>query len=603
MNPNYCRNSDFCSETHDPNHKNKYLHCCKHSSECRKLHIEKHTEWFVHPCPFKRNCTLLDDKYHNITFKHPKEPSLIAKLFFWFDGTTQSNDTVKIRCPHWDKCNKTNDQEHTDQFYHPCKYGLSCRYSSDKHHCTRFLHPCKYGDECYDKSTSHRFYFMHEDRKPEWLPCHGAKEESNTINKISNNGSSYKTNQNYSNNIHGSNSNTTNVTQYQQPISSNNNYMHTNNSMANNNYNLRNQNIYPTPQYPPHNGIHQYYNNNNKGSNYMMISGNTNKYNEIQRNDYFNNSNNGTAINQHYNHINNNPNTTTIASFPSNHFTHNNNFVNNNKMYNNINNTLLVCSFNILASAYASNERYTNIQNKNFLTWNHRGPLIFQTLSDRPYDIIALQEVDQKKEGIFYEFAKNNGYYIIYTEKKAPKKDGIVLLVKQQRFNKLSGGEEQIIKEYPETYQYYILQDTFTHAVFIVMNCHLNFTPNEIKPREQQVQRMIHILISLAQQVAQKTTNYSVLLMGDFNTLPNESPIKFIESEKQLGLMKSHNDHNFWSFCNTRSEKKVVDYIWFNNRLKVLSCDPHPSTLPTTDIPNEYIGSDHLPLVTTFQII
>ncbi|KAF0978387.1 hypothetical protein FDP41_002902 [Naegleria fowleri] len=210
--------------------------------------------------------------------------------------------------------------------------------------------------------------------------------------------------------------------------------------------------------------------------------------------------------------------------------------------------TLVVMSFNVLADCYVSDERYEHISNKNFLKWQNRKSKIFHTLKDRPYDIIGIQEIDQNHKKEFSDFASNHGYTILIRDKLPRKKDSIAIMFKTSRFGQPIGqGSEQIIEGYPEVFQYVLLKDPLSNSLVIVMNCHLTFQRDAITPRENQVKRMVGVLKDLHSKHKQYSTNrISVLLLGDFNTQPHESPVKFMENSM---LQRAHQDRpDFWTF-------------------------------------------------------
>ncbi|KAL9655355.1 hypothetical protein ABK040_011196 [Willaertia magna] len=276
---------------------------------------------------------------------------------------------------------------------------------------------------------------------------------------------------------------------------------------------------------------------------------------------------------------------------------------------------LTVCSFNILASVYAKEDRYSNIKNKTFLSWKHRQPLIFKTLSQslskktsQFFDIIGLQEVDKLKIKEFFNFANKNNYVLMYSERLLPKKDGIALLINKNRFNILDCGDKVLIKNYSEVAQYFILQEKFTKQIFIVINCHLTYEHNVIS-RENQVKSLLLMLKELKENFYNK--EIKILIFGDFNTEPYESPIKLMENSHlkrthHFEMMTTDNELKrfYWSFCSSNNnEKKVVDYIWFEGLEEIYNNGDLSIGLRDESIPNEHFGSDHLPLVAQFKIV
>ncbi|KAG2386077.1 hypothetical protein C9374_003226 [Naegleria lovaniensis] len=619
-----CKHDTFCAFTNDPDHKNQYLHTCKYGEQCRSLHNAKHTEWFIHPCPFQDKCSLSNDVKHNLTFTHPEKPTFVAQLFKLVFDHDSGNGTLKLRCPHWGQCSLTNKVEHTTQFYHPCRYGDECRKYNDEAHCEDFFHPCKYGSKCTNQDPYHRFSCLHEDRSPVWMDCHNptkphvAQKPKNNGNSVSNSNSNSKSK------THTSTSNTassgTSHGQYHSlAVNTSGEHVHHSGSL-----NMGHSISSTTTRHPYHS---QYSNTSVPHNQQTSVHGITSSsYSNVAVSSPFNNSMYPPLSSMGGSATSPIPYHSQTPTFPNQqHFPQqqphdtcnhqqggqNNMYMSNNANYGMLTSNdgipqpvippLIVMSYNVLADCYVSAERYSHIANINHLKWSNRKQKIFQALKDRPFDIIGLQEVDQSHKNDFADFATNNGYSIFISDKLPRKKDSVAIMFKINRFGQAIGsGGERIIEGYPEVFQYVVLRDLLSNSYLIVMNCHLTFQQDTITPRENQVKRMAEVLHSLHSQVSQQyaTNRVSLILVGDFNTQPHETPVKFMES---LNLKRAHQDRTgFWTFSTTYT--KVCDYIMYFGNLKVTSSDPEPIFLPKSTIPNDEFGSDHIPITATFQM-
>ncbi|KAF0978384.1 hypothetical protein FDP41_002899 [Naegleria fowleri] len=77
--------------------------------------------------------------------------------------------TEKQPCQDWDLCQKSNDQDHVENYYHPCKFGTCCKNMNQPGHRNRYLHPCSQPQgKCSKlKDEEHCTFFIHfRDDKP-----------------------------------------------------------------------------------------------------------------------------------------------------------------------------------------------------------------------------------------------------------------------------------------------------------------------------------------------------------------------------------------------------------------------------------------------------
>ncbi|EFC38027.1 predicted protein [Naegleria gruberi] len=545
------------------------LTVCQYDENCYNLFDSNHTHYFIHTCPFGKDCSLLTNKKHNLTFKHETNFSkeIIRKAKHFFSDVSNviqgidDEQLVSLRCPNWENCKLTNDSNHNFQFYHPCKYGLNCKSLLDENkefsHKFKFHHPCKYGEKCYNKERWHRYCFIHGSDEPVWKECHGVNEKKKKQIDSTNQSSSQKPAKNqttyqahYGNNQKGTSSVSNSHQQHHQqnqppPI------QYANPKILQPIANYPNQAI---QNYPPQN----FYNPQNSGKQFQHFH-----VSPVQ--------NNQVIIGSRSENL-----PQTNLSFPPP--------------------TILVCSYNILAQCYISLSRYSNITNQKYLDWEIRKYKIFSVLKERRFDIIGLQEIDNQHASQIQFFLEQEGFSVYHSYKNYPKKDGLILAIRNTKFEIFNKGEKTLVKEYPEVFQYVIARDRVKGRFFCIINCHLTFQPRDTGPREKQVNEILNQIGKIADP--QKT---SIIWFGDFNTSPHEKPIQLIEACESIPLQKSHDTvQEFWTCCGTTGRNSIVDYIWHSPSLQVKDSGPCLEFVPKSSIPDEDHGSDHLPLFAEF---
>jgi len=535
-----CPDDGFCQSTNKDDHKEKFLHHCYYGKDCRLMGVGRHSELFIHRCPYESGCTMKNNAYHTTTFEHPGILSSVASLVrsFFVEDETEGKLQASLRCPLWDKCNKCRDKDHISQFYHPCCVP-HCK-STDENHLSQFKHQCWNGERCTNTSTKHKIKFLHGDNKPKLFPCL-SKEVDTPKTSIT---ARYP-------------SASTEGTCCHKPMSSN-----ITNESANNTSSPYVSSIYPGNYTRP---IHAQGNYNSSTTPYSTLYSPTSGMSTNERVA-------GTPSN-YYVTIPNHGQDKYSTSMPS-----------NSLVPKTQNNTVFVTTFNVLADAYAHPERYPSITDPYCLSWDSRKQNIFAYLK-KSFDIICLQEVDKlHKNDFIKELEKKGNYHTVFTEKKYPKKDGLLMAFNKIRFKEQRRGEGDVLAGYPETYQYVVLKDALTNKTCIVLNCHLTYQVGDTLPREKQVSNLLTIISKLKER-----ERAELLWCGDFNTTQTGKPIQLIE-QSPIGLQRTHSDENgFWSFCSSKGENRLVDYIWFSKGLRLKEANTDHNKLPLQVIPNREV--------------
>ena len=139
---------------------------------------------------------------------------------------------------------------------------------------------------------------------------------------------------------------------------------------------------------------------------------------------------------------------------------------------------------------------------------------------------------------------------------------------------------------------YGLFKDRITKEEFLVFNTH--FDHIGVVAREKSSELILKRINKINRQTL------PVILMGDFNSIPNSSPVKEIKTELsdalQISMEKLHGPRGtFNGFNEDLPIEQRIDYI-FTNKLKVLSYTHINDRLDN----NRHI-SDHLPVMIKIQ--
>ncbi|KAL1922965.1 uncharacterized protein VTP21DRAFT_9341 [Calcarisporiella thermophila] len=191
-----------------------------------------------------------------------------------------------------------------------------------------------------------------------------------------------------------------------------------------------------------------------------------------------------------------------------------------------------ITSYNILAdSLVQKNEYLYNHIESDQLQWKKRSKVLLKELQERNSDIYCLQEVDQiHYERDFLPFFKQRDFYGSYKQRTGGElKDGCAIFVNHRRF--------KIIKEQLLEYHQGHLLDRNNVAIIIILqdrkdpscklcvaNTHILFNPKRGLHKVAQ----LDLLFNCIRDLMHSDENISLVLCGDFNTLPYTSIFNYI---------------------------------------------------------------------------
>lgn len=322
-----------------------------------------------------------------------------------------------------------------------------------------------------------------------------------------------------------------------------------------------------------------------------------------------------------------------------------------------------VMSYNTLCQHYATTKMYKYTPSW-ALDWDFRRNALKEEVFRRNTDIICLQEVETRTFHEFWtplmQSVGYKGYFFSKTrsktmsESESKKVDGCATFFRTSKFqliqkqcleyNTVCMGSDKY-KKTKDLFNRFMNKDHIALITYlqhvesgekvIFVNTHLHWDPafNDVKALQ------VGILLDELQGIAKKLNhtnniddikNTSVVICGDFNST-NDSAVYQLFS---TGAVSKHEDlegrdygrftdegfhHSFklksaydyvahdFPFTNfTPTFTKVIDYVWYSTptlQVKGLLGKPDDDYMSHhVGIPNAHFPSDHIPLVTKFQI-
>ncbi|KAL7669166.1 hypothetical protein ACOME3_009832 [Neoechinorhynchus agilis] len=208
-----------------------------------------------------------------------------------------------------------------------------------------------------------------------------------------------------------------------------------------------------------------------------------------------------------------------------------------------------VCSFNILSQAILEETRsiYNEIDEQ-YLKWEHRRPLILETLCSCKSDILCLQEMQADHYERMREDLATMGYGDLYAKRDTPKCDGCAVFFKKTKFSvreylPVNLKVKNSVLDRANVAQVVIFKHLTKPAIEVcIVNVHLCFNP---KRGDVKLAQMIVLLAEIHRLTRIKMKGNPVppiILSGDFNAVSDSPLWRFIVGEKiDLGNVKRDN--------------------------------------------------------------
>lgn len=254
-------------------------------------------------------------------------------------------------------------------------------------------------------------------------------------------------------------------------------------------------------------------------------------------------------------------------------------------------------SYNILAPCYVNLHRYPKSQEA-YLSWDERKHLILERIEKENPNIICLQEVEHKGFAYIESSLKEQGFRAIYAPKAFGKLEGVAIFFKFEHLL-FAGGETIFYQDYyPDKHKglpfasgdlaLFLYLKTVKGTIGIVTTHIHAYFPDIDSPAKKANQLQIKELFNI--HIPKRHVDHWIIA-GDFNTEIEEIPPIYLT---QNHLLNAHSSLSYPTFKN-----KKIDFIFHS---KTLPASPVPITLTAHPYPSALEGSDHLPVIATFNL-
>jgi len=240
-------------------------------------------------------------------------------------------------------------------------------------------------------------------------------------------------------------------------------------------------------------------------------------------------------------------------------------------------------------------------------SWKDRLPRMVRTIRENQFELIGTQETlagpiqDLCNELQFQSFGVGRD--------KQKKDEHNAIFYDPERFNVISQetfwlssnpetpGSSSWDSSLPRICTWALMQDRKTGKRFVFANTHLDH-----RSASARVQGMNVILTRLAPMIEK----YPFILTGDFNSTADDMPVRMALGVLRNARTVSETDHygagdetfhDFHENRKERSHRKPIDFIFVNNRVRVLS---HGTI---NDFRNGLASSDHFPVTAEIVLL
>ena len=240
-------------------------------------------------------------------------------------------------------------------------------------------------------------------------------------------------------------------------------------------------------------------------------------------------------------------------------------------------------------------------------SWRDRLPRMVKTIRDNKFELIGTQET---LSGPIKDLAGSLGfsYFGVGRDRRKGDEHNAVFydperfeVISQETFwlsdNPGNPGSSAWDSACPRICTWGLLRDRRTNQRFVIANTHLDH-----RSAMARIQGVNVILTRLAPMIEK----YPFILTGDFNSSADDMPVRRV-----LGVLRNARDvsetdhygagdetfHDFHENRKERSHRKPIDFIFVNDRVRVLS----PGTI--NDFRNGLASSDHFPVTAEIVLL
>ncbi len=239
-------------------------------------------------------------------------------------------------------------------------------------------------------------------------------------------------------------------------------------------------------------------------------------------------------------------------------------------------------------------------------SWDLRRPLVLEGLAELQPDVIALQEVALPENTAAWLAQSLGGYTVHLCPKSGKRREQEALAILSrlpvERTDWLALGSQYRVAQW--------IRVQCGDQVVVVANAHLHWWPGESQERTLQVQRMLRWLEPFIRDLP-------VVVVGDFNGVPDSIAIQTMKASFQSAYAARHGHEpeytcptpvmfrrrkgrlaasyllNLLEHRRLRRWRGTLDYIFVNDRIRVLECDlalNHPSAHDPSLYPSDHFG-------------
>ena len=240
-------------------------------------------------------------------------------------------------------------------------------------------------------------------------------------------------------------------------------------------------------------------------------------------------------------------------------------------------------------------------------SWRDRLPRMVQTIRENQFELIGTQEtlsgpIKDLKEALKFD------YFGVGRDKRKGDEHNVIFydperfeVVSQETFwlsaNPTVPGSIAWDSSLPRICTWGLLQDRRTGKRFVIANTHLDH-----QSAMARVQGINLVLTRLAPMIEQ----YPFILTGDFTSTADDMPVRRVLGVLRDARTVSETDHygagdetfhDFHVNRRERSHRKPIDFIFVNDRVRVLS---HGTV---NDFRNGLASSDHFPVTAEIVLL
>jgi endonuclease/exonuclease/phosphatase (EEP) superfamily protein YafD len=229
-----------------------------------------------------------------------------------------------------------------------------------------------------------------------------------------------------------------------------------------------------------------------------------------------------------------------------------------------------------------------------YLTWQHRKPLILSIIQERFPDIIVLQECDKFDE--INEALKAN-YQGMFAQKQKEHLDGVAIFVRKSI---------KIIRSYKLKFSNgsqvaCVAHLSLDNKHFVLAGVHLKSSEFENKKTLSNEEVKVHVM-DLYKDLDRLKMPF--IVSGDFNEEPGKSATSFMDSVATSAYAGMPHHYTTYKKRTEMIKYQAIDHIYASKDFKLYSVlpvqkieDPHhtnPSATKIEFLPNANYPSDHV---------